>query len=134
MPAPDWIVEDLKSALGAVIGATLGYYLFQLIYHQGFYGMMIPGALLGLGCGWLSSRSSQARGVVCGVAALALSLFTEWKFRPFIADASFGYFVRHLGDLTGISMVMIAAGSGFAYWFGREGQRGRLGPIGPRTE
>lgn len=131
MPAPSRIVDDLKSALGAVIGATLGYYLFQLIYQQGFYGMMIPGAFLGLGCGWLSSRASPMRGVVCGVAALALGLFAEWKFRPFVADASLGYFLGHLGDLTGVSMLMIVAGAGFAYWFGREG---RSGPIGPRPE
>lgn len=134
MPAPNWIVENLKSALGAVIGAILGYYLFRLIYQQGFYGMMIPGALLGLGCGWLSNRASRARGVACGAAALVLSLFIEWKFRPFVVDGSLGYFLRHLGDLTGVSMLMIAAGSAFAYWFGREGAGGRFGPIGPRSE
>ena len=59
---------------------------FQWIYDHGFYGMMIPGALLGLGCGLLAQHASQIRGVLCALAGLGLGLFTEWRFRPFMAD------------------------------------------------
>ena len=34
------------------------------------------------------------------MAALILALFTEWQFRPFVADPKLSYFVRHLTDLT----------------------------------
>ena len=41
-------------------------------------GLMIPGAFLGLGCSLLARHPSIVRGVFCGIAALGLSLFTEW--------------------------------------------------------
>lgn len=127
MSTPSRFADDLGGAIGALVGGTLGYYTFALLLRQGFYGMMIPGALLGLGCSLGARRPSPARGAACGVAALALGLFAEWRLRPFNADPSLRYFLAHLGDLTGLAMLMIAAGAGFAYWLGRDGARGRLG-------
>ncbi len=57
--------------IGAVIGGALGYYIFMWIVDQGFYGLMIPGALLGLGCSLLSQHRSHFRGVICAAAGLA---------------------------------------------------------------
>ncbi|MDG3004501.1 hypothetical protein [Paludisphaera mucosa] len=131
MTAPNRIAEDLAGALGALLGATLGYYTFQWLYQRGFYGMMIPGALLGLGCGLAARRPSQARGVACGVAALALGLFVEWKFFPFNADPSFRYFLAHVAELKGVTILMIAAGAGFGYWLGRDGSAGRFRAAAP---
>ena len=36
---------------GAVEGAFLGYLLFVAIAGQGFYAIVLPGALAGVGCG-----------------------------------------------------------------------------------
>ena len=44
---------------GAVAGAFLGYLLFVAIAGQGFYAIVLPGALAGVGCGALSGRKSN---------------------------------------------------------------------------
>ena len=106
--------------IGAVIGGALGYYIFMWIVDQGFYGLMIPGALLGLGCSLLSQHRSHLRGVICALAACALGLYSEWKFRPFVADESFGYLLRHVTELLPITQAMIVLGAFFAYWLGRD--------------
>jgi len=124
------VVDGAAGALGALAGATLGYYTFQWLYQQGFYGMMIPGALLGLGCGLASRSPSPARGAVCAVAALALGLFVEWKFFPFNADPSFGYLLSHVSELRGVTLLMLVAGAGFAYWLGKDAGAGRFRSTG----
>jgi hypothetical protein len=106
--------------VGAAAGGVLGYYTFEWIVHQGFYGLMIPGALLGLGCGMLSQHPSRVRGVVCAAAAIPLALYAEWKSFPFIADPSFVYLVNHAHELKPITQLMIALGAVFAYWFGKD--------------
>jgi hypothetical protein len=114
------IVGNLLSFVGAVAGGVLGYYTFRWIYDHGFYGMMIPGALLGLGCGILAPGRSHLRGLLCAVAAVALSLFTEWKTRPFIKDGSLDFFLKNIPSLNPMALVMIVAGAFFAYWLGKD--------------
>jgi hypothetical protein len=111
---------QLLSLVGASAGGVLGYYTFGWIYHYGFYGMMVPGALLGLGCGLLAPAPSQLRGAVCAAAAVALGLFTEWRFFPFVDDPSLGYFLGKVASLTPVTLGMIAGGAFFAYWFGKD--------------
>src|SRR5690242_13513243 len=105
------ITSNLLGLIGAVVGGVLGYYTFRWIYHQGFYGMMIPGALVGLGCGLLAQHVSPIRGVVCALAALALGLFTEWSFFPFADDRSPAFFLKNIAALSPVTLGMIAAGA-----------------------
>ena len=114
------IASNVLGLTGAVIGGALGYYIFMWIVDQGFYGLMIPGALLGLGCSLLSQHRSHFRGIICAAAACLLGLYSEWKFAPFKADDSFGYFLRHAGDLKPITEGMIVLGAFFAYWLGKD--------------
>jgi hypothetical protein len=114
------LVGNLLSLVGAIAGGVLGYYTFGWIYHHGFYGMMIPGALVGLGCGLLAPNSSRPRGILCAVAGLVVSLFAEWKFRPFIADGSLSYFLKNIPSLEPLALGMMAAGAFFAYWLGKD--------------
>src|ERR1700746_2246238 len=93
------VASCVLGLIGAVIGGALGYYIFMWIASQGFYGLMIPGALLGLGCSFLTQTRSHVLGLICAVAASALGLYSEWKFSPFVADNSFGYFLRHVTEL-----------------------------------
>src|SRR4051794_5287087 len=121
MAATRQITSNVLGLFGAVTGGVLGYYTVGWITHHGFYGMMIPGALLGLGCSLLAQHPSQLRGVVCGLAGLALGLYTEWSHYPFLADESFGYFLKHVSSLSPVSIGMIVAGAFFAYWLGKDG-------------
>ena len=112
----------LVGLLGAAAGGILGYFAFLWIARQGFYALMLPGGLAGLGGGlWVRDRS-PARAAICGVLALGLGVFAEWSFAPFIKDASLGYFLSHLHELRPITWLMILAGGAFGYWLslGRE--------------
>jgi hypothetical protein len=114
------VTSWILGLIGAAIGGVLGYYIFMWIVDQGFYGLMIPGALLGLGCSLLSQHRSHGRGVICAAAACLLGLYSEWKFAPFRADGGFGYFVTHVAELKPITQGMIVLGAFFAYWLGRD--------------
>jgi hypothetical protein len=109
----------LRGMAGAVIGAVVGWFAFGWLVSQGLYGLALPGALLGLGCGLISGGVSTVNAVLCAVLAGVLGLVLEWRHRPFVADESFGFFLSHLHELKGITWVMVALGSVFAYWFGR---------------
>ena len=52
----DWLL----GIVGGVIGGTLGYFAFFFFVQEGFYTLVLPGTLLGLGCGWLSGMKSKA--------------------------------------------------------------------------
>jgi hypothetical protein len=101
--------------VGAAIGGAVGYFLFFLIAKLGFYGLMIPGAMLGLGAGMFRNRSIVVA-IVCGLAALALGLFTEWKIAPFVADESLGFFVTHIHKLSPVTLVMVVLGGVVGFW------------------
>jgi hypothetical protein len=53
--------------------------------------------------------------IICGVAGVALGLFTEWRFAPFIADHSLSYFLSHLHLLRPITWIMLALGAFLSY-------------------
>lgn len=121
-------VSYLLALLGATIGAVAGYYLFFWVTKQGLYPMVIPGALMGLGCGALSGTKSNITGGICALAAVMVGLFIEWRFAPFVNDRSFGYLLTHVHQLRPATLLMIGAGALFAFWFGR----GREGGVWKR--
>jgi len=83
--------------------------------------LILPGGLLGMGCGLLARHTSHPRGVACGVAAVLLGAFTEWKFQPFIDDGSFRYLLSHPTQLRSLTLVMIGVGGLIAFWTGKDG-------------
>jgi membrane protein DedA with SNARE-associated domain len=100
--------------------------VFFWIVHQGFYGLILPGELLGMGAGIVKTRSKYIS-VVCGFLVLALGCFTEWRFAPFAADASLEYFVSHLHMMPPITLMMVAAGTLLGFWipFSRSKKAGK---------
>ena len=106
-------------AVGAVLGSLVGYAVFFWVLRQGFYALVIPGAMLGAVCGMLARHESVGRGIACGVAGLALGLYSEWKWAPFRADEGFRYFLTHPHHLKPITIIMILLGAGMAFWMGK---------------
>jgi hypothetical protein len=113
-------VSTILGVVGGAIGGAVGYYAFGWALRQGFYALLLPGGLLGLGCGLLARHPSIIRGVVCGVAGLALGLYAEWHFRPFADDTSLSYFLGHLSGLTGLTKLMAGLGGLIAFWLGKD--------------
>jgi hypothetical protein len=105
--------------LGAVGGGALGVLAFYLLGRLGLYAIVLPGAMLGIGCGALLPDKSGAMGIICGLLGLLLGVFTEWCFAPFAVDRSLWFFVAHLNGLPNVKLVMFAVGGLFAFWFGR---------------
>lgn len=112
----------LLGVLGAGAGGVLGFFAFMWIARQGFYALLLPGALVGAGGGLGACGRSVPRAAACALVALGLGVFTEWRFAPFIKDASLGYFLSHLLNLQPITLLMIFGGAAVAYWLalGRE--------------
>lgn len=114
---PAW--DLVLGAAGGLIGAVTGYFLFFAIARQGFYAIILPGALAGIGCGGFSGRKSLPLGVACAVLGIFAGILAEWRFAPFVADRSFLFFMSHLGELPRFTQVLILVGAFFAFWFGR---------------
>ena len=112
----------LAGLAGAVIGGVIGFVAFIWIARQGFYALMLPGALAGIGASLFVSDRSVPRAALCGVFALGCGLFAEWRFAPFIKDPSIGYFLAHVHLLKPITLLMIVVGGVLGYWLalGRE--------------
>jgi hypothetical protein len=123
---PRHLISNLLGVVGAIVGGVLGFYTFDWLRGQQFYGLIIPGALLGLGCSLLAQHRSSVRGVVCGVAALGLGLYTEWRFWPFAADESLSYFLKNVGNLKPVTLLMVGVGALIAFWIGGDAGFGRL--------
>jgi len=106
--------------IGAVIGGVIGHRLFLWIAQNGYYGLMIPGALVGLGCSQFALHRSMLRGLVCALGAIFVGLYSEWKHAPFRANDGFGYLLSHVSDLNQITLLMIALGGVFGFWLGKD--------------
>src|SRR5690349_1454525 len=109
------VKSNLLAIAGAVGGGAAGYFITVWLASYGFYGLIIPGGLLGYGAGFAKSRS-LAIAIACGIAALCLGVFATWKVAPFVADDSFGYLLAHLFDISPVILLMIAAGTAVGFW------------------
>jgi hypothetical protein len=127
--------QTAMTLCGALAGGTLGYFAFLWLASQGFYALALPGGLLGFGAGIGRTRIIIVP-VVCGLAATALGLFTEWRFAPFAKDESLGYFVAHVFQLTPVTLVLILVGGAVGFWvpFRRRTSSPRLGPSGSDSQ
>ncbi len=109
-------MKNIVIALGgACLGGVLGFFGFSLLLGQGFYALVLPGGLLGLGAGIVPTRSILVA-VVCGLAAIALGLFTQFHFFRFPDDDSLSYFLSHLGSLRPVTLLMIAVGGVIGFY------------------
>ena len=119
-PGAGWndVLAYPLACAGAMVGAGVGGFLAGLASHAGFYAVIIVGITTGFGAVLIGRRHDLVIGIMAGVIALVGSLLTEWWLYPFIADDSLGYFVQHLGDLRGFSMLVHGVGAVCAFYIG----------------
>jgi hypothetical protein len=99
----------------AALGGALGFAGYYALRRFGFYGLILPGGLLGLAAGLVPNRWI-GYAPLCAAAALALGLFTEWHSRPFVADPSPGYFLRNLHQLNPVTWLMLLVGTALGFY------------------
>ena len=109
--------------VGSLLGGLLGYFLVDWLRRQGFYTIVLPGALAGLGCGVCSWTHSRARGVLCAIEAAAFGLVSEWLLMYGPHEPTFGNFLGFLGKFDKqplITPIMLGIGVFLGYYWGRE--------------
>jgi len=116
------LIVFVPGLVGASVGGALGYWIEDWIRYQGFYAAVIPGALAGLVCGFLSLDHSRIRGVLCALIALGSGIITEWKLfsPPVKTDGTLLDFIAHFHQETPITLIMIGLGTFLGFWWGRE--------------
>ncbi len=107
--------NNLLALAAALVGGVLGHLVFLWVARQGFYMLILPGALVGIGAGFFRSRAVGVS-IACGLLGLAVGLFSEWRFAPFKQDSGAAYFLSHIHQLHVITLIMIAAGGVLGFW------------------
>ncbi|MBN2326663.1 MAG: hypothetical protein JXR73_05865 [Candidatus Omnitrophica bacterium] len=109
--------HDCIGVVGAFFGAAFGYFIFYWLYTQGFYAIALPGVFTGLFARFFLRRKSRSVQSLCGIFAVFVGLYTEWKFFPFVKDDSLFYFAIHLHLLKPVTWIFILIGAILAYSF-----------------
>jgi hypothetical protein len=109
----------LRGIAGGVLGGVVGFFVFQWLARSGLYGMVIPGAAIGLGAGLAARGRSLALGVICALGAIGLSIFAEWALFPFVKDTSLSFFLAHVHEKHPWKLIMMGIGGVLAFWLGQ---------------
>jgi hypothetical protein len=117
------LVTFIPGLIGGLVGGFLGYYLVGALWKQGFYTVVLPGALAGLGCGLCSWTNSTTRGLICALEAAAFGLVTEWLVMYGPRESSlenFVGFIRQFDREPWVTDLMLGIGVFLGFWWGRE--------------
>ena len=107
--------KPILALVGAVIGGAVGFFLCGWLARQGFYTVLLPGALIGFGA-LIGKFRSILGPILLAIVAPVLVYFTEWHYFPFTRDRSLGYFVQNLADLKPLTHIMAVLGMAIAFW------------------
>jgi hypothetical protein len=113
------IFRIVLGLIGAALGGAGGYYLYWWLLNDGLNFLVLPGAMIGLGCGLFSLRRSRSLALVCAVVALGFGIYCEWSHAPFRKDESLTFFVTHVHWLGPVKIILIFLGGLTAYWLGQ---------------
>lgn len=107
----------LVAIVGAAVGGALGFLGFGWFLSSGFYALVLPGGLMGIGASVGRTRSLPLAIALC-LCAILLAFLAEWKYRPFVKDESLAYFIQNLHQLSPVTFIMVAVGAFVAFWGG----------------
>ncbi len=107
--------SELSVLIGASAGGLFGYALFILLVRHGYHALTVPGGLLGLGAG-IFKAGSKGVPIICGLVALALGLFAQWRLTVSVADVSLADFLLHVHQLPPFTLLMLTAGAAIGFY------------------
>ena len=109
------VIGDVLTVAFGCAGGVLGYLGFVWLIGQGFYALVLPGGLVGL-VGGIPRSQSLVGPLLCGMVAIVAGLVAEYRFGPFLADPSFGYFLSHALELRPVTLLLIGIGGVIGFW------------------
>jgi len=113
--------------LGALLGGVVGFFLFRFLHGQGLYFMVLPGVMVGLGCGLAARSRSFVFSIIAMAIAIPVAIFCEWKTDVFLCDdgqtiMGIGEYVSRMVELRGKQLpIFIGLNGLLALWLGRRG-------------
>ena len=113
--------------LGAVLGAVVGFFLFQFLIRRGLYFIVLPGALVGFGCGLAARNRSFVLAFIAFAIAIPATIFCECKSDAYLCDSGntlmgVGEYISRMIELRGWKLpVFIGLNGLIAFWLGRRG-------------
>ncbi len=117
-------VSYALGVVGALIGAIVSFYLYRYTLQFGMVFMALPGALAGLGCGYLSKIRSIPLGIVAAIVSIAAAIFMRYSNWVLVDQHSFGHYLSNGIWWSSMSGKLMIGTSGlFGFWLGIGRQR-----------
>jgi hypothetical protein len=105
----------LRGITGIVAGAGSGLLIFKWLLSQGFYGLAIPGAMLGIGFSMAVRRRHWSLAISSAALAFFWGLYCQWS--AFDRRADLSEFVSNLPQMSLWTWAMLLVGSAVAFSF-----------------
>ena len=112
---------------GALLGAVVSFFLFQFLTRRGLSFLVLPGALVGLGCGFAARSRSFALAIIAVAIAIPTAIACEWKTDRYLCDdgetlMGMVEYTSRMVELRGWKLPVFVGLNGLiAFWFGRRG-------------
>lgn len=114
----DFPIKNLALGIvGGIAGGFAGGLICKFLADQGFYGVILPGALVGLGFALAARKGHFGFGAVSGVLGLLAGLLTQWKV--YSDEPSFFKLVGELKDYSIVTWIMLGLGAVLAFTIGK---------------
>ena len=127
-PANSNLAKEIPLGIfGALLGAVVSFFLFQFLIRRGLYFLVLPGALVGLGCGFAARSRSFALAIIAVAVAVPTAIFCEWKTDLYLCDdgetlMGIVEYISRMVELRGWKLPVFVGLNGLiAFWFGRRG-------------
>jgi hypothetical protein len=117
-----------RRSAGAAVGGAIGVAAYWLMLRSAYCMPGVAGIGLALGVSTAARSRSIVWGLVTAVLAAVLSVAADWWFRPFLDDPSLSFYLRHLHDLSSLTLVSLLVAPVLGFYFGRGRAPKRLTP------
>ena len=126
------ILKLFLGIVGGIVGGAIGLYACKWLHGQGYYAIVLPGALVGLGFGYAARHCSVAFGIVSALIGFIAGLATEWTV-IYGGKPSLTEFLQNLKSDSPVTWILLGVGVALAYSFGVGRKHRRARPFAEKN-